>query len=111
MILERRTHAFRPDSGDRPMNENVSGGPPAQKKRLNTLLGSGVSEIDRPHTFVPIWSRDRLFDREMRREATQADPDWRKFTHDLFRRDAILPHDMMTTNPTPLSSTTEMGRA
>ena len=78
-------------------------GLPIQKRRLNTFLGLYVSEIGRLHTVVLMWAYDSLADREMRRKAMEADPDWKKFIGEVFALDAILTQDVMIMSPAPFS--------
>jgi hypothetical protein len=101
MIVEHRTYAFRPGavSGWMSKYERL----PIQKKHLNTFLGLYVSEIGRLHTVLLMWAYDSLADREARRKAMDADPDWRKFISEVFALDAMLTQDVMIMNPAPFS--------
>lgn len=111
MIVEHRTYAFRPGAVSGCMNKYEREGPPIQKKHLNTFLGLYVSEIGRLHTIVLMWAYDSLADREARRKAMEADPDWRKFIGEVFALDAILTQDVTILNPAPFSPAVVMERA
>jgi NIPSNAP len=110
MIAEHRTYAFRPESVGDWLNKYEREGLPIQKKHLNTFLGRYVSEIGRLHTVVFTWAYDSLAEREARRKAMEADPDWRKFIGEVCALDAIMTQDVMILNPAPFSSSVAMGR-
>ena len=103
MIIENRTYSFRPGALAAWMKKYGDEGLPIQKKHLNTFLGLYVSEIGRLHTTVMIWAYDSLADRERRRKALEADPDWRKFIGEVMALGAILTQDSMIMNPAPFS--------
>lgn len=50
-----------------------------QKKHLGHLVGYFFSEIGPINEIVHIWAFDSLDERERRRAALMADPDWRAF--------------------------------
>ena len=103
MIVEHRTYTFRPGAVAGWLSKYEREGLPIQKRRLNTFLGLYVSEIGRLHTVVMMWAYDSLADREARRKALDADPDWKKFIGEVFALDAILTQDVMIMNPAPFS--------
>jgi hypothetical protein len=111
MILEHRTYAFRPGSVGPWMEKFGAQGLPIQKKHLSTFLGLYVSEIGRLHTTVMMWAYDSLADREARRKALEADPDWRKYIGEVMALNAILTQDVMIMNPAPFSPGVAMERA
>jgi hypothetical protein len=51
-------------------------GLPLQKKHLNTFVGYWTTEIGELNHVVAIWGYDGLSDRETRRKAMMADPEW-----------------------------------
>jgi hypothetical protein len=111
MIVEHRTYTFKPGSVDFWLKKYESEGLPIQKKHLNTFLGLYVSEIGHLHTTVLMWAYDSLADRETRRQALYADPDWQKFIGEVWALSAIQSQDVMIMNPAPFSPAVAMGRA
>lgn len=103
MIVEHRTYTFRPGMVDSWMQKYEAEGLPVQKKHLNRFLGLYVSEIGHLHTTVLMWGYDSLADREARRAAMYADPDWQKFIGEVWALNAIQSQDVMIMNPAPFS--------
>jgi hypothetical protein len=103
MIVEHRTYTFRPGTVDSWMKKYEAEGLPVQKKHLNRFLGLYVSEIGHLHTTVLMWGYDSLADREARRAAMYADPEWQKFIGEIWALNAIQSQDVMIMNPAPFS--------
>jgi hypothetical protein len=103
MILEHRTYTFRPGSVDAWMAKYEADGLPVQKRHLNRFVGLYVAEIGVLHTTVLMWSYDNLADREARRDAMYADPDWQKFISEIWALDAIQKQDVMIMKPASYS--------
>lgn len=105
MIVEHRTYSFRPGTVDGWLKKYETEGLPIQKRHLNTFLGLYVSEIGSLHTTVLMWAYDSLADREARRAAMYADPEWQAFIADVWSLNAIQRQDVMIMNPAPFSPT------
>jgi len=103
MIVEHRTYTFRPGTVDGWLRKYESEGLPIQKRHLNRFLGLYVSEIGRLHTTVLMWGYDSLADREARRKAMYADPEWQSFISSVWALDAIQNQDVMIMNPASFS--------
>lgn len=103
MIVEHRTYTFKPGTVDGWLKKYEAEGLPIQKRHLNTFLGLYVSEIGRLHTTVLMWRYDSLADREARRAAMYADPDWQAFISGVWSLEAIQSQDVMIMNPAPFS--------
>lgn len=103
MIVEHRTYTFRPGTVDGWLKKYETEGLPIQKRHLNRFLGLYVSEIGVLHTTVLMWGYDSLADREARRVAMYADPDWQAFISGIWALDAIRKQDVMIMNPAPFS--------
>ncbi len=103
MILEHRTYTFKPGTVDGWLKKYEAEGLPVQKRHLNRFVGLYVSEIGRLHTTVLMWSYDSLADREKRRAAMYADPDWQSFINGIWSLDAIQSQDVMIMYPAPFS--------
>lgn len=103
MILEHRTYTFKPGTVDGWLKKYEAEGLPVQKRHLNRFVGLYVSEIGHLHTTVLMWAYDSLADREKRRTAMYADPDWQSFINGIWSLDAIQSQDVMIMNPAPFS--------
>lgn len=108
MILEHRTYTFRPGTVDEWMENYRTKGLPVQRRHLNRFVGLYVSEIGALHTTVLMWAYDSLADREMRRAAMYADPDWQDFISEIWSMDAIQKQDVMIMNPAQYSPDVEL---
>ena len=108
MILEHRTYTFRPGTVEQWMKRYWTTGLPIQKRHLNRFVGLYVSEIGRLHTIVLMWAYMNLADRETRRGAMYADPDWQAFISEIWSMDAILKQDVMIMKPAPNSPVIEL---
>ncbi len=111
MIMEHRTYTFRPGTVGAWMKKFGAEGLPVQKRHLNTFLGLYVTEIGRLHTTVMMWAYDSLADREARRKAMDADPDWQKFFGEVSALDALVSQEVMIMNPAPFSPGVAMDRS
>tara|TARA_R110000751_G_scaffold8822_9_gene34131 strand:+ start:13832 stop:14152 length:321 start_codon:yes stop_codon:yes gene_type:complete len=103
MILEHRSYTFKPGTVDGWLKKYEAEGLPVQKRHLNRFVGLYVSEIGHLHTTVLMWAYDSLADREKRRTAMYADPDWQSFINGIWSLDAIQSQDVMIMNPAPFS--------
>lgn len=109
MIVEHRTYKFRPGTIDRWLAKYQNEGLPIQKRHLNRFMGLFVSEVGPMHTTVMIWSYDSLADREARRAAMYADPQWQKFIAEVWELDVMQSQDVMIMNPAPFSPGVDQG--
>lgn len=79
MIFEQRTYTVVHGTMDDYLERYERLGLPVQLRHLERLLGFFVSEIGPLNQVVHIWVYDSLSDRERRRAAMDADPDWQAF--------------------------------
>jgi hypothetical protein len=79
MIYEHRTYTLVHGTMADYLARYETHGLPVQMKHLGRLLGFFVSEIGPLNQVVHIWVYDSLADRERRRAAMDADPDWHAF--------------------------------
>ena len=78
MYIEIRTYRLR--NGAIPEYlAAVAEGIEIQRRHLGTLVGYYASEIGPINQIIHIWAFASLDDREARRAALMADPDWRAF--------------------------------
>ncbi|MGH8789367.1 MAG: NIPSNAP family protein [Cupriavidus necator] len=105
MIIEHRLYTFRPGTIDQWRDKYEREGLPVQKRHLNKFVGLYISEIGKLHTSVLIWAYDSLADRELRRAAMYADPEWQAFIRSVWDLNAIQTQDVMIMNPATSSPT------
>ena len=105
MIIEHRTYTFHPGTVDGWLRKYQAEGLPIQKRHLNRFIGLFVSEIGQLHRTVLIWAYDDLADREARRKAMYADPEWVAFINSVWHLNAIRNQDVMIMNPADYSPT------
>jgi hypothetical protein len=103
VIVEHRTYTFRPGTVEGWLKKYETEGLVIQKRHLNKFLGLYVSEIGSLHTTVLMWGYDSLADREARRAAMYADPDWQAFISGVWSLNAIQKQDVMIMNLAPFS--------
>jgi len=103
MIVEHRMYTFRPGTVDGWLKKYEAEGLVVQKRHLGTYLGLFVSEIGHLHRIVLMGAYESLADREKRRAALYADPDWQAFIAGVWSLEAIQTQDVMIMNPAPSS--------
>ena len=79
MIVEQRTYTVHHGTMATYLERYERYGLPVQRRHLGPLLGFYVTEIGPLNQVVHLWSYESLADRERRREALFADPDWKSF--------------------------------
>ncbi len=94
MIVEHRTYDFRPGSVNAWLTKYEREGLPIQKRHLGLFLGLWVSEIGPMHQTVMMWAYDSLADREARRAALDADPDWGRYLAEIWKMEAITAQEV-----------------
>jgi NIPSNAP len=99
MILEHRLYTFRPGMVPRWLDKYRDEGLPIQQKHLGTFVGVFVAEIGHLHTILLMWAYDSLADRERRRAAMSADPEWQKFIGEVWALEAIIDQRVTIMNP------------
>lgn len=79
MIVEQRTYTFKPGNLQTFLEVYEAEGLPIQNRILGGLIGYFFSEIGTLNQAVHLWRYDSLADREARRAALMAEPDWQAF--------------------------------
>lgn len=79
MLLDVRTYTCRPGMLKRHMELYEAFGKEPQTRHLGQPLAWLVTETGNPNQFVHIWVYENAGDREARRKAMQADPDWQDY--------------------------------
>lgn len=89
MLLDVRTYTCRPGTIKKHLElyERLGKGP--QTRHLGQPLAYLVTETGDPNQYVHIWVYENAGDREKRRAAMQADPDWVAYTQESAKLGAL----------------------
>ena len=79
MLFDVRTYTCRPGSIKQHMALYVETGMVPQKRHLGEPLFYGTCETGDPNQYVHIWVYENAADRESKRAAMWADPDWQAY--------------------------------
>ncbi len=79
MLIDHRTYTVRPGTMPQQLKLYEAYGLKAQKRHLGEPLAYLVAESGELNTYVHIWVYQNAADREARRAAMQADPEWQEF--------------------------------
>jgi hypothetical protein len=76
MIVEERTYTVKPGTVSQYYDDYNPRGLQIQKRILGNLIGYFHTEIGPLNKIVHLWGYESLADREKRRAALAADPEW-----------------------------------
>ncbi len=79
MLLDVRTYTCQPGTLQGHLKLYEQYGKPAQTRHLGKPLAYLVTETGNPNQYIHIWVYENAGDRETRRAAMQADPDWQDY--------------------------------
>ena len=79
MIYDMRIYTCRPGTVPAQLELYRQHGYATQVKHLGKPVLYGVTETGPINTYVHVWAYESAADREKRRAAMQADPDWQAF--------------------------------
>ena len=79
MLFDVRTYTCRPGSIRKQMELYEEMGWEPQRRNLGEPLFYGACETGDPNKYVHIWVYENAGDRETKRAAMMADPDWQKY--------------------------------
>lgn len=80
MLLDVRTYTCRPGTIKKHLAIYEQHGKGPQTRHLGQPLAYMVTETGDPNQYVHIWVYENAGDREQKRTAMQADPDWIAYT-------------------------------
>lgn len=80
MIVDQRTYTLKPGAVPAYLKLYETEGMPIQTRHLGQPIGWFFSEIGTINQIVHMWGYENFADREKRRAAMAADPDWRAYT-------------------------------
>jgi hypothetical protein len=79
MIIEHRIYTVQHGGMENYLARYEKLGLPVAQRHLGRLLGFFVSDVGRLNQVLHIWAYDSMADREQRRAAMEADPEWQEF--------------------------------
>lgn len=79
MIIDHRTYDFHPGKLNAWLELYEQYALPVQKRHLGQLVGFFTTEVGPINQAVFMWAFEDMGDRERRRAAMEADPDWAEF--------------------------------
>ena len=79
MIFDHRTYTVKPGTLPKQLELYEKHGKTPQERHLGKPLLYGVTETGAINTYVHVWVYANAGDREKRRAAMQADPEWQAF--------------------------------
>lgn len=90
MLLDVRTYTCRPGTIKKhlALYEKMGKGP--QTRHLGEPLAYLVTETGDPNQYVHIWVYENAGDREKKRAAMQADPEWIAYTEESAKLGALI---------------------
>ena len=90
MLLDVRTYTCRPGMIARHLELYNKLGREPQTRHLGQPLAYLKCETGDPNQYVHIWVYDSAADRETKRAAMQADPDWIAYTQESAKLGALV---------------------
>ena len=90
MLLDIRTYVCRPGTIKKHLAVYESMGKGPQTRHLGQPLAYMTGETGNPNEYVHIWVYDNAGDREKRRAAMWADPDWVAYTQESAKLGALV---------------------
>jgi len=82
MLLDMRTYTCRPGTIKKHLALYEKMGKEPQSRHLGQPLAYMTTETGNPNQYVHIWMYDNAGDREKKRAAMSADPDWIAYTQE-----------------------------
>lgn len=79
MIFDHRTYTCRPGTIKKQLELYLQHGFDPQRRHLGEPLLYAATETGNVNSYVHIWAYDSAAERETKRAAMQADPDWQTY--------------------------------
>lgn len=99
MLLDVRTYTCHPGTIKNQLALYEKMGKTPQSKHLGQPLAYLITETGNPNQYVHIWVYDSAGDRETRRNAMQADPDWIAYTQESAKLGALAQQENKLMRP------------
>ncbi|MBV8398539.1 MAG: NIPSNAP family protein [Acetobacteraceae bacterium] len=104
MLVDHRTYTVRPGTIAKHMKLYEEHGLAVQKRHLGEPLAWLVTETGELNTFVHIWVYQDAADRERRRAAMNADPEWQAFLQKSAEAGYLIRQENKLMTPAPFAS-------
>ena len=99
MLLDVRTYTCRPGTIKQQLELYEKYGKEPQSRHLGLPLAYMACETGDPNQYVHIWVYENAGDREAKRAAMQADPDWIKYTQESAKLGALVKQENKLMRP------------
>ena len=99
MLLDVRTYTCRPGTIKKHLELYEKMGKAPQFRNLGEPLAYMTTETGNPNQYVHIWVYENAGDREAKRAAMQADPDWIKYTQESAKLGALVKQENKLMRP------------
>ena len=103
MLLDHRTYTCRPGTLPKQLELYREHGFEVQKRHLGEPLAYLVTETGELNTYVHIWVYEDAGDRERRRAAMQADPDWQAYLRKSAEVGYLIRQENRLMTPAPFA--------
>jgi hypothetical protein len=101
MIFDHRVYTCRPNRMQDFMRLYEEVGLPMQRRYLGEPHGFYYTHIGDLNRVVHLWKYDSLADREARRDAMEADPNWHVYRRTVIETDYLLDMKNQIVKPAP----------
>lgn len=90
MIIDERTYTIAPGLLGEYLDNHIAVALPIMRRRLGDPFGYFTTETGDLNQFVHLWLYRNMIDREQRRAALYADPQWLAYRRDVGERRWVL---------------------
>src|ERR1700728_1108632 len=101
MIFDHRTYTIKPNRLAKFLDTYERRALPLQRKYLGEPYGFFVSHIGPLSRVVHLWQYESLADRELRRDAMEADPEWKLYRSVALEEDTLVDMENQILRPVP----------
>lgn len=101
MIFDHRTYNIKPNRLAKFLETYERLALPLQRKYLGEPHGFFVTHIGPMSRVVHLWQYENLADRERRRDAMEADPEWQVYRRVALEEDTLVDMENQILKPAP----------
>jgi hypothetical protein len=101
MIFDHRTYTIKPNRLTKFLETYERLALPLQRKYLGEPYGFFVTHIGPLNCVVHLWQYENLADREQRRDAMEADPEFQAFRRVVLEEDTLVDMEIQILKPVP----------
>jgi NIPSNAP len=103
MIFDHRTYTIKPNRLATFLETYERRALPLQRNYLGEPYGFFATHIGHLGRVVHLWQYEDLADRERRRDAMEADPEWQVYRRIAFEEDTLADMENQILKPVPFS--------